>query len=80
MFSTRHYFAVLGAACALQACSRPEPLSVADVARFRAELIAPRPECKTFAEQLDPARVKTFAEADQIYHAAKALSCIKPDV
>jgi hypothetical protein len=72
--------AALSALLALQACSRPEPLSVADVARFRSELIAPRPECQTFIQQLDPARVKSFAEADQIYHAAKAVSCIKPDV
>ncbi len=64
---------------ALVGCSAKPHLSLQDRAMATGELIAVRPACAVFSRQLaDPA-----ADEKSIlgtYQAAKAASCIKPDV
>ncbi|HZV55160.1 MAG TPA: hypothetical protein VFF82_09490 [Rhodocyclaceae bacterium] len=67
------------AAAALTACSEDHSLSVADKAKFTAELIAERPECAQYWKQLS-APVADENLIKQTYLAAKAAYCLKPDV
>ncbi len=64
---------------ALSGCSDTTPLAVADKARFRAELIDPRPECGTFRESLLVPGL-SGAEVDAQYLAARRANCLRPEV
>jgi hypothetical protein len=63
----------------LTACSDKPRLTMEDKTRFVAELIAERSECNSHWVKLSvPA--KDEKELSQLYEAAKAAHCLKPDV
>jgi len=63
----------------LVACSDKPSLPLQDKAKYTAELIAERSECKTYLQKLSPP-VADEKIIDQTYRAAKSAHCLKPDV
>jgi hypothetical protein len=60
-------------------CTEPPSLTIAEKTRFVAELIAERVECDGYRQKLSvPA--KNAKMLDDVYEAAKAAYCLKPDV
>lgn len=69
----------VAALAALSACSEKPSLGIAEKARFTAELIDGRRECRQYSERLTVPVVDNSV-IDQTYRAAKAAHCLKPDV
>lgn len=63
----------------LTGCSDPASMSPADRARFTKEIVDPRPECKTYVDQLTAAGADAAA-VQKAYQAAKEGRCLRPNV
>lgn len=63
----------------LSGCSDPASMSPADRAKFTKEIVDPRPECKTFVDQLTAAGADAAA-VQKVYQTAKAGGCLRPNV
>ena len=63
----------------LSGCSDPASMSPADRAKFTKEIVDPRPECKTYVDQLTAAGADAAA-VQKVYQAAKAGGCLRPNV
>jgi hypothetical protein len=63
----------------IASCTERPSLTVEEKTRFVSELIAERAECNTFRQKLSvPA--KDAKALNDLYDAAKAAFCLKPDV
>lgn len=71
--------AATAALSTLVGCSDPASMSPADRARFTKEIVDPRPECKTYVDQLTAAGADAAA-VQKAYQAAKEGRCLRPNV